>query len=220
MLRRTFLVCGALSSLLYVVGDVLAGVFYPQYHSYRSQMVSELMATGAPTRSLMVWLFIPYNLLVFAFAGGVWRSAEERRATRLTAMVLVGYGVLSSAGLMLTPMDMRGTGPLPAPTILHIWDTVVQGIFIMLALVFGAFVHGSRFRLYSFATLFLCLAFGAWAGAQATQQSTPWLGLTERVNIYAWMLWIAVLAVSLLHARHSSATPVVGQQRRGPQPAL
>jgi hypothetical protein len=26
---------------------------------------------------------------------------------------------------------------------------------------------------------------------------TPWMGLKERVNIYAYMLWVAALAISL-----------------------
>ena len=32
-------------------------------------------------------------------------------------------------------------------------------------------------------------------------QPTPWLGLTERLNIYSFMLWIVVLAISLLRAQ-------------------
>jgi hypothetical protein len=32
-------------------------------------------------------------------------------------------------------------------------------------------------------------------------QHTPWMGLTERINIYATMLWFAVLAIALLRAR-------------------
>lgn len=194
-MRRVLLACGVLSSLLYAAGDILAGVFYPEYHDFASRMVSELMARGAPTRALMVWLYIPYNLLVFAFAAGVWASGEGR-ATRLTATVLFGYGAISSAGLLLTPMDLVAEG-LTEGTIVHIWGTVLQGIFIVLALVVGAFVHGVRFRAFSFGTLLLCLGFGAWAGVQAAQES-PWLGLTERVNIYAWMLWVLILAVSLL----------------------
>jgi len=200
-MRKALLVCGAVSSVLYVAAiDVLAPIVYPDYHSYRSQMVSELMALGAPTRPLMVLPMVLYNLLVFAFAAGVWASAEGKRALRLTSAALVGYGALSSAGLFLTPMELRSAG-FSHQTVLHIWATVVQGLFIALVLVFGAFVHGLRFRLYSLAALATCVVFGALAAFEAAQESTPWLGLTERVNIYAWMLWLAVLAISLLPAQ-------------------
>jgi hypothetical protein len=200
MVRKALLICGVISSVLYLAAiDVLAPIVYPDYHSYTSQMVSELMALGAPTRSLMIPPMLLYNLLVFAFAVGVW-AAGGKRALRFTGAALVGYGALSSAGLLLTPMDLRAAG-FSDQTVLHIWDTVVQGLFIALVLVFGAFVHGVRFRRYSLATLATCVVFGALAGFEAAQESTPWLGLTERVNIYAWMLWLAVLAISLLPAR-------------------
>jgi hypothetical protein len=98
MARKVLLVAGVLSSLLYVIGiDVIAAFRYPDYHRYADQMVSELLAVGAPTRTLMVWLRIPFNSLVFALAGGVWASAGGKRVTRFTAAALIGYGVVSTA---------------------------------------------------------------------------------------------------------------------------
>jgi hypothetical protein len=93
------LVGGVLSSLLYLIGiDVIAALRYPDYHHYADQMVSELFAIGAPTRTLMVSLSIPYNFLVFAVALGVWVSASRKRATRFTAAALVGYGLSAQRG--------------------------------------------------------------------------------------------------------------------------
>jgi len=88
-------------------------------------------------------------MLVFLFAAGVWASGE-RRAIRLTAAALFGYATMSSAGLLLAPMDLRAEG-LTGGTVVHTWATVLQGIFIVLALALGAFAHGVRFRAYSFA---------------------------------------------------------------------
>jgi hypothetical protein len=34
-------------------------------------------------------------------------------------------------------------------------------------------------------------------------EATPWMGLTERINIYATMLWVAVLAIGLLRAKET-----------------
>src|SRR4051812_33394371 len=98
-MRRVLLVSGILSSLLHVIGiDVIAALRYPDYHNYADQMVSELIAAGSPARALMIWLFIPYNFLVFAFALGVWISAGRERIGRVTAALMGGYGVLSTAG--------------------------------------------------------------------------------------------------------------------------
>src|SRR6187549_2289218 len=99
MVRKALLVGGVFSSLLYVIGiDVIAALRYPDYHNYADQMVSELLAVAAPTSTLMVRLCIPYNVLVFAFAVGVWASAGGKRETRFTAAALLGYGAVSTAG--------------------------------------------------------------------------------------------------------------------------
>jgi len=210
--RRASLACGVVSSLLYVISiDVIAALRYPDYHGYTSQMVSELMAVGAPTRTLLVWLFVPYNLLVLAFAVGVLASVKGKRATRLAATALVAYGVVSTAGLLLTPMDLRGTVDSSRDT-LHIAATFVMSIFIVASIAFGAFGRGTRFRLYSFATIATVCVFGALAGYLAGPMPgpTPWLGLAERVNIYATMLWISVFAVSLL--RDAALSPGVNDE--------
>ena len=147
----------------------------------------------------MVWLSIPYNFLVFVLAMGVCASAGGKRATRFTAAALVGYSAVSTAGLLLFPMDVRGTVESQRDS-LHIVATIAMSMFIVAVMAFGAFAHGMRFRLYSFATIAIVIVFGAWAGilARPMPGPTPLLGLAERVNIYATMLWVAVLAVSFL----------------------
>lgn len=199
MTRRLLLGCGAISSLLYLASiDVIVPLRYAGYHDFVSQMVSELMAVGAPTRSLLIWLFTPYNLLVFAFAAGVWASARGRRSVRLTATALVGYGFTSTAGLFLFPMDLRGTVDSQRDP-LHIADTLVMSVFIVAVMGFGAFAAGTRFHRYTYATIAIVVVFGALAGflARPMPGPTPWLGLAERVNIYATMLWMISLAAVL-----------------------
>lgn len=103
MARKVLLVAGVLSSLLYVIGiDVIAAFRYPDYHRYADQMVSELLAVGAPTRTLMVWLCVPYNFLLFALAGGVWASdggnashASQRQRSRIRRCQYSGAPALS-----------------------------------------------------------------------------------------------------------------------------
>ena len=75
MLRKALLVCGVLSSLLYVGADLLAAVRYPGYHSFTSQAISELTAVGAPTKGLVEPLFIAYDILIF----GTWTGFEAAR---------------------------------------------------------------------------------------------------------------------------------------------
>jgi len=198
MLRRALLACGVVSSLLYLGIDALAALRFADYHSYTAQAISELGAIGAPTREFVTPLFVMYNVLLLAFAAGVWASAGGRRALRLTGALLAG---IVAVGLMAPPMYLRGTGHLSGD-LPHIVFTGLIVLFILCAIAFGTSLYGRRWRLYSWATLLVLLVSGAWTGFEARRlaagQLTPWLGVAERINIGAYLLWVAVLATILL----------------------
>ena len=201
LVRRVLLVCGILSSLLYVATDVLGGVRYEGY-SFTSQAISELMAIGAPSESLVDPLFITYGVLAIAFGVGVFREAAGRnRSLRITAALLIGYAVIGLAGPTLFPMHQRGTRGLDgdAP---HIILTGVLVLLLLLAMGVGAFALGKRFRVYSFATLLAVVLFGAltvpYAARIAAGQPTPGFGIIERIQVYSFLLWVAALGIALL----------------------
>jgi hypothetical protein len=103
--------CGIVSSVWYVVTDVIGTLRYPGY-SYADQWFSELTAQGAPTRPLMIALNeIPYNLLVLASAAGVWESAGRRRAGRITAAGLAGFALFGFVTGVIFPMPTREVAP-------------------------------------------------------------------------------------------------------------
>ena len=103
MVRKILLGCGIVSSVWYVVTDVIGTLRYPGY-SYADQTFSELTAEGAPTRPLMVALNgIPYTLLVTALAGGIWESAGPKRAARITGAMLLGYAAFGMVGGVVHP---------------------------------------------------------------------------------------------------------------------
>src|SRR6187455_1104209 len=96
MVRKVLLICGIVSSVLYVAADALAAMRYEGYR-YTDQTISELSAIGAPTRPLWVWLGLAYTLLVTAFGSGVWRSASRNRPLRIVGGLLIVYGVIGLA---------------------------------------------------------------------------------------------------------------------------
>ena len=203
MARKVLLVCGILSSLLYVGTDVFAAMQWEGY-SYTSQMISELMAIGAPTRPLLIALFSVYNPLVIAFGIGVWLSAGPKRSLRVAGIMLVAYGAVGQVALLFAPMHLRGT----EVTLTDTMHQILTGVIVLLTLLyigFGAAARGKRFRLYSILTILALLVFGALAGMQGPRMAaglpTPWFGVIERVNVYSSMLWVLVLAVVLLHAQ-------------------
>ena len=212
MTRQVLLVCGVLSSALYLAADVYAWSQYPGY-SPVSQAFSELLAEGAPTRPFMVAVAgAPYNLLVAALGVGVWMSPGPRRMSRVTGVLLVLYAVISYLGgtvFQMDPREIEGS----VRTMLHEVATAVMVLSMLLAMGVGAFVHGKRFRLYSLGTLLTVLVFAGLSFLQvaklAANEPAPWLGLIERVGIYAWMLWVAVLAVAHVRAETRKGRDVI-----------
>jgi hypothetical protein len=200
MLRRTFLVCGILASLLYVGIDILAAIRYPGYHSFTAQSISELMARGAPTERLVDPFFLLYDGLMLAFGVGVWMSDRRRRA-RVLGGLLLAYATLGLLGPTLFEMNVRGSGESTAD-VLHIALTAALVFLILWSVALGASLRGRWFRLYSFATLAVLVIFGVLTSLStrglATGEPTPWLGIMERTDIGAFLLWVVVLAVSLL----------------------
>ena len=198
--RTILLVCGIISSLLYIGTDVFAALSYEGY-SYTSQTVSELIAIGAPTRPVVASLMLTYGLLIFAFAVGVWRSAGENHALRFVAAGLIGKEVLGSIVTLSFPIHMRGIEGTLSDT-MHGLLTLAGSLCYLVAIGFGAAALGKRFRLYSVVTILILVVFGILAGLEIPRLTanlpTPWLGVWERTNIFAAMLWIAVLAVTLL----------------------
>src|SRR5215203_5733951 len=210
MKRKILLGCGIVSSVWYVITDVIATLRYPGYR-YTEQEFSELLAVGSPVRPLMIALNgIPYGLLVAAFAVGVWQTAGQKRAGRITAAMLVAYALTGMVTGVFFPMDRRevlATGERTLHNAIHGPGTAVMSLFFVLAVGFGATLQGRRFRYYSYATIAIVAAFGVLTslqiGKMEANQPTPWMGIYERISIYAIMLWVAVLAIGLLRAPKS-----------------
>lgn len=203
-IRKALLICGILSSLLYIGTDIIAAMQWEGY-SYTSQSISELQAIGAPTRPFVVLLFSVYNMLVIAFGLGIW-VIDGRKRIRFTGILLIGYGIVGDVTLLFFPMHLRGATVKTISDSMHITFTSVIVLIILLSIVFGANVHGRWFHLYSIGTILILILFGALAGLDgprvAAQLPTPWLGITERINIYGYMLWVLVLAVIFLHEQN------------------
>src|ERR1041384_977825 len=143
-LRKCLLVCGILASLDYVGADVLAAIRYPEYHSFTARVISELMASGAPTERLVDPFFMLYGALMMAFGVGVWMSGRQRRV-HITGGLLVTYAAIGFLGPTVGEMNMRGSGGNPTADVLHIALTSVVVLFLFGSVGFGASIRGPRF---------------------------------------------------------------------------
>jgi uncharacterized protein DUF998 len=210
MTQNALLICGILASLLYVGSDIVAAIRWEGY-SYIDQSVSELRASGAPTRPLLVPILFLYAMLEIAFGLGVRGVAGQKRALSIAGALLIGLGIVDLAAFFF-PMHLRGAEFNLMDT-MHITLTVVTVLLILLVIGFGSVADGNRFRLYSISTILILILCGAWAFMDgpriAANLPTPWVGVRERINIYGYMLWMAVLAIALLRVqveRHRDGT--------------
>jgi len=206
LILKRLLICGLLAPLIYVVSDIISAAVWDSY-SFTAQSVSELRAIGAPTRLFLIPVLALYSLLEIAFGFGIRRMAGDNRALRITGVLLIGLGLIDTAAPFF-PMHLRENLQLSGGSFtdtMHIVITVVTVFFILLIIGYGAAAHGTRFRFYSYATVLTFFVCGAWAFLDAplidANLPTPWLGVRERINIYCFMLWMAVLATVLLRTK-------------------
>ena len=174
-LLKSLFLCGIISSLLYVLVDIIAA------------------------RAAIGTL---YNLLVIAFAAGIWISPAptvQKRILRIVSVLMLSHAVSGFIGGTVFPMYALGVAAV-----------ITEVLFMLLVIGFGALAFGSRFRLYSIATIVLSLAAGGLSAAYGTRVAAglpaPGLQIVERINIYGFMLWVIVLAVMFL--KRKKAHPV------------
>jgi len=203
LLKKILLISGILSSLLYVAMNIFVPMQYDGYSSI-TQTISELSAIGAPTRPLWVFWGFLYTLLVVAFGWGIWLSAAQSHILRVMGGLILIYGVLG-LGWPFAPMhqrEMLAAGGGTLSDTMHIVFSVVTVLLMLLAIGFGAAAFGRRFRLYSIATLVILIVFGILTGLEApgidANLPTSYIGIWERINIGAFLLWVVVLAIVLL----------------------
>jgi hypothetical protein len=210
LVRKVLLACGILSSLLYVASIILGAMRWVGYSS-TSQTVSELIAIDAPSAPLVVPLFLIYSILIFAFGLGVWLSAGQKRALRVAACLIIGKEILGIIATLFFPIHLRGIEGTQSDTMHGIFTFVGVLLCMFPAMGFGAAAFGKKFRLYSIGTMLIFLVFGTLAGfdqpGYVANLPTPWMGIYERINIYGYLLWIVVLAITLISKQSASLNP-------------
>jgi len=194
--RRPLLICGIASSVVYLIANVAAAFAWPAYRS-ALQTISEVSALGAPSEPVWIPLGFAYSALLVVFGVGVWRHARSR-GLQITGFALIAIGLL---GPLWPPIHQRGE-PTSLTDTLHLAFAGITTILIFIAVISGMSAFGRKFRVYSIATLVVLFASGVvtfvQTGNLATGAPTPWLGVVERIDLGAYLLWVAVLSGTLL----------------------
>ncbi len=205
MLKKFLLACGFLSSLLYVCTDIFGGLFWGNY-DFTSQYISELGAIGSPSRPFVIPLYVMYEVLVAAFGLGIWNYSYRNSVIHFLGCILIGYMFIGLIGLFF-PMNPYEPGT-SLTNVVHQIFAGVTIIFILLSIVIAATAMGKQFRFFSIGVVFVYLVLGALPFLGVAQveagEPTPWVGLVERIMVYGYMLWVAVLSIDLLRVDKES----------------
>jgi hypothetical membrane protein len=207
---KALLAAGIVAVGVYGLGDLLSGLLSDGY-SFKDQAISELAGFGSPVRPLMAAVIVVHDLLLAAFGVGVWRLAD-RRSLRWAGSLLVAAGLGGLPIHTVFAMSSRWMEGGFNDT-MHIILTGVFGLIVSAVLVLAAVAYRGWFRLYSIATLLVVIGFGqaSWIAIQGIEEDhTPWAGGFERINAYAYLAWLVVLAVTVLRRSLNQVTPEKG----------
>jgi hypothetical protein len=201
--ERILLFAGVAAPATYIGLDLVAASIYPAY-SLRDQAISELSATGAPTAGLWSMVSPIFAILLLAFAIGLWRLTRVRVLRVVAALMtaLVALGPLWA----LFPMHQRGAAT-DAQDVGHLVLAGLSAAIITAFMVAGGIALGGWFRRLSFAMAIVVAASFlytfALVGRLGANEATPWLGAIERVGIYGYLAWIAILTLALFGNRRT-----------------
>jgi CDP-diglyceride synthetase len=97
---------------------------------------------------------------------------------------------------------------------MHIRLTMVFTLLVVAMMVLSAVAYRGRFRLYTLATMLCVAVFGgaaAFAIRGIERNDTPWAGGFERINAYAYFVWLLVLAFTVMR-RELGASRATGER--------
>ncbi len=217
MRNKILMLCGILAPIVYALMVVLGGILRPGY-SHVAQAVSDLIATGAPNKSLLDPLFGVYNLLTLAFGVGLLQLVRSHNRNRgkvvgtLGALFLVAESVFGFVTLFFPEPSGGMSAAITSTGSMHIVFAGLSSLTTMLAiLLMGFWFRNSQglrgYGLYSFISVAVVFLSGGLAAITVANQS-PIAGLVERITIGGFLQWLLVIALNLYSTEKTNALSV------------
>lgn len=204
LLTDVLMFSGMLAVVFYVVHVVIGGIKWKGY-SHFQQPISDLTATGAPNRTLMLSLTTIYGLLALLFAVS-FTILRSREHNTLVLWGGISFIVLHLVSVLypLFPQDLPGTettfrGKMHLVIMALIVPFTISTPFLI-GFGFLSEPQWHTFGLYSIITGILILIFGG-TTAIFYAKKIPYFGLVERLNIGALQVWTFVFSLQLILMR-------------------
>jgi hypothetical protein len=194
---RSFGTLALAAGALYVAATAFGSVFDPSYSQVR-QHVSDLTASGASTWMALAPLYLLYNLLVAAFAIGLYRESFGGWPLRIGAGLLL---INALTGVLMITAFREDPGGVPT-TLGGSGHVVMAGVSSLTILV-GSFVFGVAFNrspIWRPLGRFSCAVGVGFTilgpvAVFATATKSDLAGLAERGPIGLFIVWLVVVGL-------------------------
>jgi hypothetical membrane protein len=198
--QRISAICGVLAPTWFVIALVVVAAVRPEY-SHLTKAASELGAVGAP--NALAWNILGFGAvgaLVAVLAWSLWQQGGGRVAALLIAISGIGF---AAAGVF--PADMNDMNA--DTTRLHILASLVSfAAFAVAVPVVGWGLWQSDRRGFAVAAIIFGLA--AVLSVLLREANIP-PRLAQRINFVAYLVWIALVAVSVVGIREPTQKSAV-----------
>jgi hypothetical protein len=188
---------GMLAVVIYLFHVLLGGFLWKDYQ-HLQQPISDLTASGAPNRDLLLLLTNIYGLLalIFALSFTLIESRQQHSLVFWGGISFVLMHILSlSYGCF--PQDLPGNEPTFAGNMHMLVTTLIVPFTILSPLLIGLGLRKNQKNRsignFSVVCGFLILVLGGLTGIFYANQ-LPYFGLIERLNIGTLQAWTFVLS--------------------------
>lgn len=205
-------IIGILTPILYLVTAIMGLVLKLGYIQVKYS-ISGLIVVGSPNRIILNNLFSIYGILTIIFAVGLllfilfYHKSENYNnlgKTGVAFLLIVGFFGLIL--ILFLPMDpnkklVTFTG------VLHLILAYLMSFLTMFGVLFFVLwfktVKLKNLSIYSLISLIVIFIFGTITVA-VERQANPFLGLFERITIFAFLQWMPVTAIWISNLKNIS----------------
>ncbi len=202
-MKKFLLFCGLAAVALYISTAIVGAALYPGY-SHLVNAISELLSVGAPNKAVLDVIFNIYGALLLLFAIGGFIAVKPNKKIARWGMGIFIFMQVVSFSWGFFPMDVPGTEPTFAGMMHNVIGGFVALTTIIIPLLVGLGVKnsacGKKFALYSYISAAIIFVFGL-GGVILVANGGQIFGLTERITIGTFEIWVAVTALMLLQGR-------------------
>lgn len=194
---------GIFSPLIFLLNDIIGSIITPDYNLI-IHAISELTQAGSQNTYLLgsILLFIS-ALMGIIFGIGIisYYHYKQSKLLFIGGLLLMILGIFNSLTGTIFPMDPINGVTTLAGTMhgILVGLSVVITIFVMLIIGIGLYreKQWKSFRLYSIITV-LVMAIFSILSVIVIMNKIELMGLFERIPVYAYSLWVFILAFKFL----------------------